>query len=85
MITRIHAWCAHPSAAASSVLHRPSGASMPAAASAPMVRGSSVSSAAAVMARSQPPARIRVAANETEASDDEQAVSTVAAGPAEGM
>lgn len=72
----------HPSAEASSVLQRPSGASMLAAASAPMVRGSSVSSAAAATARPHLPARISVAASAMEASEDEHAVSTLMAGPA---
>ena len=72
----------HPSAPASSVLQRPSGASMLAAASMPMVRGSSVSSAAARSARAAFPARMRFAASETAASDDEHAVSMLMAGPA---
>jgi hypothetical protein len=55
---------------------------MAAAASAPIVRGSSVSSAAAAIARPQPPARISVPANATDDSDEEHAVSIVAAGPA---
>ena len=52
-------WCcinvsagSHPSAASSRVLQRPSGVSMLAAASMPMVAGSSVSSAAVTMALS---------------------------------
>lgn len=72
----------HPSAEASSVLQRPSGASMLAAANAPMVRGSSVSSDAAATARPHLPARISVAASAMEASEDEHAVSTLMAGPA---
>ena len=46
----------HPSAAASRVLQRPSGVSMLAAASMPMVAGSKVSSAAVTIALSTSPA-----------------------------
>lgn len=71
----------HPSAEASSVLHRPSGASMDAAASMPMVWGSSVSSDAAAMARLALPPRRSDAARAIDAREEEQAVSMLMAGP----
>lgn len=72
----------HPSAAASRVLQRPSGASMLAAASMPIVSGSSVSSAAVRMPRQHLPRRSISAIIDVPDSDDEQAVSMLMAGPA---
>ena len=79
--TDAHHAATHPSAAASSVLHRPSGASMLAAVSIPMVLGSRVSRAAVItpLAALPPCSKrlVRAAADR----EDEQAVSMEIAGP----
>ena len=71
----------NPSAAESRVLQRPSGASMLAAASMPIVAGSSVHSAAARMARPHTPRCSMLAIIDVPESEDEQAVSILIAGP----
>lgn len=77
-----HRETSHPSAAESSVLHRPSGASMEAAASMAMVAGSRVSSAAVSRPRRQRSLRSMSHIIDAPDSDDEQAVSMLRAGPA---
>ena len=72
----------HPSAAASSVLQRPSGASMLAAVSMPTVAGSRVSRAAVTRPRAAEPSSSSRAATLVAASEEEQAVSMEMAGPA---
>ncbi len=71
----------HPSAAASRVLHRPSGANMRAAVSIPMVWGSKVRSAAAIIPCWQRPSRIMLHVIATAESEDEHAVSMLIDGP----
>lgn len=75
---------AYPSAAESRVLQRPSGASMLAAASMPIVAGSSVLSAAVSTPRAHAPRCSMLAIIEVPDRDDEQAVSMLMAGPAWG-
>eukprot|EP00959_Pyramimonas_sp_CCMP1952_P211816 4432678-Pyramimonas_sp.AAC.1 len=76
----------YPSAAASSVLHRPSGASMPAMRSMVLSMGSSATftphtTAAGTLAPG-PAARTARCASHAATSEEEQAVSTLALGPA---
>ncbi len=81
-MTRLTRWeDTDPSAAESRVLQRPSGASMLAAASMPIVAGSNVHSTAVRTARPHTPRCSMLAIMEVPESEDEHAVSMLIAGP----